>query len=255
LAHGSLGQESSTAKSDQVAQDNQPHPSCAEPTPKVVAVCDEIEQAILASTVRIVLQTWIIYVEGVGHTRLHGDGHGTVKDGRYLVTHNHFDDIPLSMLTDAESAESLTVTIYRANGEQILQVPASSVELVSIEAETLVFDFGENVFDTLGVSSAEFLDFESLQLQPGAEVAQVDWDLHTAHVDWTTIQTVTVDEGTPILRLSNCIELGASGGGIFWNGSHVGNNWSRTAQCMASAANGMQPYTDIALNSPQVAGS
>ena len=209
----------------------------------------EIEQHILDSTLRIDINSWIMYVEGEGYTHLHGTGHGTVKDGRYLITHNHYGEELTEILRDTAASEALTVTLYRANGERLMQIPGNSMTVVAVDAETLLFDFGEGVFPELGVASAAFEEWQSLSLQPGMEVAQINWDWSQAHVDWVRIDAVTTQEGVPVLQLANCLEYGASGGGVFWQGVHVANNWNRDADCGLEAATDAGSFSRAALNS------
>ena len=109
------------------------------------------------------------------------------------------------------------------------------ISVLGADRESVVLDFGEKdgrgVFEDAGFSSAEFRETSLTALQPGMEVAQVDWDGWSSHIDWTTIEAVTTVSETPIVKLSDCIRSGASGGGLFWQGVHIGNNWSRSPDC------------------------
>ena len=72
--------------------------TCRRPTPWHAAQCRAQEDAILAATVRLAIHGWIEIEDGYDVIRIPGTiSHGTVIDGRYLLTHNHFG-LPLSQL-------------------------------------------------------------------------------------------------------------------------------------------------------------
>jgi hypothetical protein len=214
----------------------------------------EMEAKILNSTVRIVVQTWVVQPGDSGYEIDHAVGHATVMDGRYLVTHNHFP-IPLSIHPQEGDPESFgKVFIYNAQGQLLVEAPLSDFELVLEEEEILVFAYnGGGLFEGSGIESAEFKDWGSLTLEAGMEVAQIDWDGETTRVDWTTIQEMKLEDGAPRLVLEDGAIPGASGGGIFWNGFHVANNWRIEEQVDASGAV-VDTVTTVALNTAQVAG-
>jgi hypothetical protein len=119
----------------------------------------------------------------------------------------------------------------------------------------LVFDFGQSrLFDLWGMASADFKAWPSLALEPGTEVARVDWNGKTAYVEWTTIEAVIIEDGTPRLTLANNIEIGSSGGGVFWNGYHIANNWYRSTVVNNHTCQ-VQPYSAAALNPDQLEAS
>jgi len=230
--------------------------SCADPIPTNAAICQKMEQEILDATVRFLMYTPLMHVDGTGYMIVNGDGHATIMNGRYLVTHNHFDEFFFSLLQQGNPDNLITIDIYNTNGELILQVPGQTLSVVVVEHETVVFDFGEKdglgFFAAHGLPSAKFLAQSDMPLQPGMEVAQIDWDGVSSHVDWTTIEEITTVSETPIVKLSNCIKLGASGGGIFWQGHHIGNNWSRIATCSQKLEPGIVHNSSVALNSQLV---
>jgi hypothetical protein len=181
-------------------------------------------------------------------------GHGTVKDGRFLVTHNHTTIVSLSNPEDGQLVE---VSITKVNGELVWEGPLAAITIVVEEPETLVLDLGtyrgEGVLAALGLSSVEFSSWDSLPLQPGMEVAQVDWDRTTTRVDWVVIDSITTDGDIPSLELANVAAPGASGGGVYWNGDHIANNWYRTSAVDANSGAVLRDFTVAALNSPRVA--
>lgn len=209
--------------------------SCADPIPSNVVNCQKIEQEILDSTVRLLMYTPIMYVEGSGVQIVNSNGHATIKEGRYLVSHNHYSEEVFALLQQGDPDDLLTINVINADGEIILRVPAQTVLVLVAARESIVFDFGKKdglgVFEALGLPSARFWAPSLTAVQPGMEVAQIDWDGWSSHIDWTTIEAVTTVSETPIVKLSNCIRKGASGGGLFLQGVHIGNIWSRSPNC------------------------
>ncbi len=231
---------------------------CASKDAAGTAACRMVEEKLLSATARIVLKTGIVQVEGTGYMRLEGNGHATVIAGRYLVSHNHFGDQLVSMLLKRAKPEYIVATIYDAHGNRRLKVSSEHFHVEVVDRETLVFDFGQEgdprPFVDLGFSSVEAVGASDLPLRAGMQVAQVDWDAQAAHIDWSTVISITTYDETPILKLANCLEPGASGGGVFWNGLHIANNWSRSGDCGPAAASGIDDFSHAALNSSAVAG-
>lgn len=213
-----------------------------------------VERRILASTLRIEIETWIVYIEGQGYTSMFGDGHGTVMDGRYLVTHNHFRFPLQEMLKDKHESEFATITLFQADGRQIWQGPLKVTNLAFPDSETLVLEFegesGVGLFETLDVPSADFAALPPVKA--GMEVAQVNWDGNQAYIQWTTVEAVGRRGDTPVMKLADCLIPGSSGGGVFVNGVHVANNWSRSLGCDEATSNEAQDYSVAALNSAEL---
>lgn len=220
---------------------------------QAAAMDSDIEQTILASTLRIEISTWMMYVEDQGYVSYSGDGHGTVIDGRHLVTHNHFQ-VPLQdIIADDENSELATVTLYKADGQQLWQGPLTAIEVAYKGTETLLFEFqdedGRGLFETLGVPSAEFEILLQNPVQLGTEVAQINWDNRQAYVQRTKVEAITKEGDTPVIRLSGCLVPGSSGGGIFVDGVHIANNWSKVDGCDGSPNDNMPFQSTGALNS------
>ncbi len=230
--------------------------SCANPFGARVASCQTMEQEILDSTVRLIIYFSPMGVEGSDSRVLGTTGHATVKEGRYLVTHNHYDQTLFSLLQQGDPDNLVTIDIFNASGAVIWRVAAQDVSVHVAEHETVVLDFGETngygLFAALGLPSAEFRSQPYLSLVPGMEVAQVDYDGVTAHINWVTVEAVTTESATPIVKLSGCLGLGASGGGLFWRGVHIGNNWSRSTECNPESDSGTTYWSKVALNSQRV---
>jgi hypothetical protein len=226
----------------------------ADPMLSSVEAHQKIEEQILASTVRIVIQNWIVEPDESGYNIDQSVGHATVMSGSRLVTHNHFS-LPLSIRQPEVRNEAYgLVILLDRQGQRLFQAPLSAFELVWEDSETLVFAYNDkNKFDELGLKPAEFVEWESLPLEVGMEVAQIDWDEHTTRVDWTIIKEVNLDQDAPMLVLEDGVMVGASGGGIFWEGKHIANNW-RLRQFVDESGNVIDSVTTVALNSAEVAG-
>lgn len=259
LSLGLIGCQLETA----VAQASQPHLNvtpttteirCGQPRPEDVVTCQRWEESFVATTVRIQLSGWLASAEEntATWTRLDTEtGHGTVKDGRYLVTHNHYK-MPFDLLLAGRVAG--LVSLFTAAGDPILS--KADINIVSVAYEDnqiLVLDFqtetSAGLFEELGIPSASFKAWSDLALQAGQEVAQIDWDGTTAHVDWVEIQAVMTDNEIAKLELDNFNEVGSSGGGVFWEGVHIANNWQRTTVTEIGGTAVLHQFSSAALNS------
>ncbi len=209
-------------------------PSCSMPSNEEERQrCQLLEDSLLMATVRFVVRTWRFEPGDKGYSIASTVGHGTVKDGRFLVTHNHFDTA-LSLFSPAgEKAVYTRIFIYDASGSLLYDGPMDQVSVAAEGAQMLVLDFGDRdgrpFFEALGFASADFLYSAGLALLPGTEVAQVDWDGACSRIEWTTVEEVETTGDIPHLHLFDPILAGASGGGVFCNGTHVANNWTRLA--------------------------
>jgi hypothetical protein len=173
--------------------------------------------------------------------------------GRYLVTHNHYKFSLTETATDDKEGY-IAISLRRADGTLILDHESLDVfTIVHADAQTLVFEFltpqGGSLFSALGLPSANFIDWQAVNLQPGAELAQIDWDGEHAHVDWVQIDALQLDDSVPQLQVNNFARFSCSGGGIFWNGQHIGNNWARNIEENSATDEITRRYSIIALNS------
>ncbi len=227
-----------------VTADAQDTPSCANPTPDVVVTCDETARRILASTVRLEF-----------HGPAGGIGHATVVGGRYLITHNHYPVTAAALNNGGEGAVT-AVSILKANGDVVLlKAPLAYFKVIREEPEMLLLDFqeysGVGFFDSLGVPSIAWSNGTVPLFAPGSEVAQVNWDGSTAHVDWVRVSAFRPETGVSYIELDNFVEQGASGGGVFYNGVHVANNWTRQTDRLETGAV-VRQYSVAALNPTNV---
>ena len=223
-------------------------PSCAAPDAMHAERCRTMEAAILASTVRLRLEE-LAPAEGGFEVVDHSIGHATVMAGRYLVTHNHFS-LSLANLHDGRLRR---LSAYGPDGRVIVQhAPLHVFEVLVAEPQTLVLDFGtygrQGALAYFGFSSAEFIDWRTSGLQPGDEVAQVNWDGQRTFVEWVRVAHRRDQDGAPSLELENYVAQGASGGGIFYEGAHVGNNWFHGSVERAESGDVLRQYTVAALN-------
>lgn len=199
---------------------------CEEPASPVEPSCDMLVRRILASVVRYE----IFSPENDDSGRfVSGLGHGTVKDGRYLVVHNHFG-ADLAMFEDG--ATEALITMHNGIGDLFVWDYSPRLSVVIEETEALVLDFGENddgrgFFESLGIQSATFDSIDNAVPLSGQSVAQVVWDGYHSGIVWTWIDEVLLDDGTPTVVLANPLLPGASGGGVFLDGSHIAVNWQR----------------------------
>ena len=215
--------------------------------------CAAWEQHMLASTVRLEIRVFSLGEDGYAVAQVDGSsGHAAVNDGRYLVTHNHY-----AVSLTAESPGTISrLTLLKANGDVILtDTPLSAFRIAFQDSQTLVLDFGDaggtGLFAAQGIPSATCRHGPDISLLPGAEVAQIDWDGQTTHIDWVRVAAVHTDGETPYLELDNYVEQGASGGGVYLNGDHIGNNWSRSRDRSADTGEVLREYSVAALNAMQ----
>ena len=68
------------------------------------------------------------------------------------------------------------------------------------------------------------------------------------------MQSVNVDEGAPRLVLADGVLPGASGGGIFLQGTHVANNWQLEEKIGAGGVV-IEAISTVALNSVGILNS
>ena len=212
------------------------------------STCAHWEEQILASTVRIQMQSSVEFELDMGREPMYHEAisHATIVGGRYLITHNHFKISP----TYQDDSTSLYATLYLPSNEMVVE--AATFTIAFADEETLLLEFSDNqgrgMFDTLNIPSAQLLTWQSLALEPGMEVAQIDWDGTTTHITCVEVESVIIDEGLPRLELKNHIQPGSSGGGVFWQGYHVANNWQRTTLYEGSSTTIMRQFSSAALN-------
>lgn len=218
-------------------------PSCASPTGDMIAGCAAQAERILASTVRL-------EIIGPSSTR---KSHATVTGGRYLITHNHFSLVWVNVQQD----DHWTIRLIRPDGRSFLNnMPLSIFTVVAETEEMLVLDFGEidgiGFFERLGFSSAELKPWAGMPVQPGREVAQVNWDGSQSFVQWNRVSFIADNSKAPGLELEQTIMIGASGGGVFVDGIHIGNNWLKGTNYRYPSQSHSFGHSVAALNSEAI---
>ncbi len=216
-----------------------------------------MEQAILDTTVRIVFHGSIEIDDGYDTIQINGTiSHGTVIDGRYLLTHNHFG-IPLSQIQiyNRHANKSFTgVSVYRLDGTAVIENASMDVFRVANESnESVLLDFGtvtgQGFFAQAGIKSAKIGASTNGRLRPHTEIGLIDWDGQTnSLVVWVQVKAIYQDDGQTFVQADHFIELGASGGGVFLNNQHIGNNWARMTETDLNTGKVTQKLTLIALN-------
>ena len=230
--------------------------SCANPKNDEERVtCAEIEAQILASTVHIELLTWESSSEE--QKLLSNESHATILGDSYLVTHNHFK-YSLTNQVEAYGEESgyVAISLRETSGRLLLYGPLNSFTIVHQDAESLILSFvdwnGQGLFEAANLPSAKFADTNSISLKEGDELAQIDWDGATTHVDWVHVVDVIQAENVPQIRVDNFPLEGCSGGGVFLDGVHIGNNWMRNMKMNQATGEITSRYSTVALNSAMI---
>jgi hypothetical protein len=130
----------------------------------------------------------------------------------------------------------------------------SAFSVVSEAGETTLLDFGvmdgQGLFTRAGLSSSDFATWDEIELRQDSEVAQIDKDEQgSTIVVWTRIRDILPGGEQYLLQLDNLLQFGASGGGVYLNGLHIGNNWSRIPIVDVSTREILSGYSVVALNS------
>lgn len=223
--------------------------TCSTPDAMTVERCKQLETSTLEVTLRLEMTVRQMDDKSSGKPDTVSIAHATVVGGRFLVTHNHFAHSP----DEQNDSQLVTLSAYRADGTlAIRQAFPHTFHVFSAGPQTLVFDFGhyggQGAFDYMGMASAQLGAWQTLGLRPGMEVAQVDWDGQKTHIDWVRVSSIDLDNGTPVLQLENYVAPGASGGGIFYAGYHIGNNWLREIDKEFNTGKTVGKRTVAALN-------
>lgn len=220
---------------------------CEEPTSPEEDSCDMKIRRVLATVVR-----YEFFVpEKAGSDRLISAlGHGTVKDGRYLVVHNHFG---VDLARFESGIQDALLSMHNGIGDLFLWDRSPRFTVVIEEMEALVLDFGvdddgRGFFESKGIQSAAFQDWQLKELKASQSIAQVIWDGSRSDIVWTSIEEVIVNDGTPRIVLANSLLHGASGGGVFMDGAHIGVNWESGKHLDETGAV-IEEFSTAALNS------
>lgn len=237
--------------------------TCRPAFPSRPPQCRQMEDNILAATVLIELHGTVEIEDGYGYEEISGTiSLATVVEGQYLVTHNHFG-IPLSKMSLLERYNGGAfsgVSVYRIDGQPVVDnAPITAFTVLIEDAETTVLDFGlvdgQGLFAQAGLASAEMAAGDDVKLRPGMEVAQLDLDPQgQTTVVWTQVDEVESGVGQRIAKVDHYIAMGASGGGLFLNGVHVGNSWARVVETSSETGEVVGQLSWVALNAPTMHG-
>jgi hypothetical protein len=207
--------------------------SCADPQDETEAWgCYYAEQEILESTVLLKAE-WEITTCRNGKcttTIMVGWSHATILDDHTLITHNHFEP----KFWDEEdfwNRATANFTAYRADGQEITGINYQDSQTYADGPETRALIFGPNSFS----SPASFAEPGDKLPKTGSEVAVVTWkgSPGSTAVQWAPMTgiggRVEFGDGTRVenaLTVDITVRKGASGGGIFSNGTHIANNYA-----------------------------
>ena len=181
------------------------------------------EKEILASTVQIIA-TAHVFMDGMW-IPIVSRSHATLKDGQYLVTHNHFSFMEL--IDQGFKVVIDNVTLRTTEGKQ-LHGNWNDFTVHNFEEApgTLLLDFGSQrlgrIAGRFGIQSA---NFDNTMPVMGDEVAQINWDGQVSYVQWGKVIGGPKRSGTWIIELNSLTRGGASGGGVFFGRNHIGNNF------------------------------
>jgi len=231
--------------------------SCINPTStEESTTCANQAAQILAVTIRIELHTWATFG---GHQKaITTQSHATILDGKYLVTHNHYKYSLTEQVEEYGEVKGYTgISLRTPHGRLLIEnAPFNSFSIVYEDPATLVFAFedenGNGLFETSNLLSAQFADLTDIPLAAGVELAQIDWDGETAHVDWVSVDNLNLTDNVPQLQVNNFPKKGCSGGGVFWNGIHIGNNWAKNIEEDQATDEITRRYSIIALNTSAI---
>ena len=225
--------------------------------------CRQMEDNILAATVLLELHGTIEIEDGAGYEVVNGTiSYATIIEGRYLVTHNHFG-VHLSQMSLFEQYGGCAfsgVSVYRVDGRPVMDnAPITAFSVLFEDGETTVLDFGlvngQGLFAQAGLASAEIAVGDNVKLRPGMEVAQLDRDQQgQTTVVWTQVEKVELQEGQRVAKVDHYIALGASGGGLFLDGRHVGNSWARIVSTRPETGKVIDQFSWVAVNAPAMHG-
>ena len=216
----------------------------------------EIEERLLDATVRVQIETWLVNENEQGYTILQAEGHGTVVNGRYLITHNHHN-IPLLLSeTGFDPNVYSRLIIYNAAGEEIGILPMTDFRIALREEQMLLLAYtGDKLsvpFGTMGLDASQIAAWQNAAIQPEDTVAQINWDGAATTVTWAQVTAVRTARTPPCLELASQTLVGASGGAVFWNGLHIGNNWLNGTVSSPHDAQ-TRHYSLAAMNSAELA--
>lgn len=199
-------------------------------------LCAELEREILDSTLVINATFSANYCDDSDcyYLEFSGTSHATILDDNTLLTHDHFEKIANDKfglkLTSGEFREIFSlkdITLYDTDGNHIAYTGSVTTDIYSIK-ETSLMTFESDIF----VGKNKAVPSNSLPAL-GSEIAVINWagELGSTRVDWviTEDDPLTVfhqsSRVTSVITHDGTVKSGASGGGVYFKGYLVGNNW------------------------------
>lgn len=153
-------------------------------------------------------------------TRMQGDSLGTAVGPNIILTHNHFAR-PLGALPN----EGMTFT--DTDGKTI-EVPVANLVLVPIDQGTLLIYLPADV----ALNSAPTGDPSTVEQLAGGDWLMVNyWDDAANRFAQQNFQIIQIEQGVAtVADPQRRINPGDSGGGVYFDGKVIGNNWSMNAK-------------------------
>ncbi|MCL4872360.1 MAG: RHS repeat-associated core domain-containing protein, partial [Anaerolineae bacterium] len=193
-------------------------PLCLPPSsPTPPATPNPIEQQILDATVMILIEYQGDTQCPIGSSRTCTiPYHATVMNDHTLLSHNHFRAFDLNLPIHR-------IHLYDAYGNSI---PVNGQILQRYADETSTLTFNQGTFSNQ--TAAIFGDVVSSGVQVGDKVVVITWDgtnVGSTYAVWANITTIADENGIPSFAIDIKLPGGASGGGIYFNGVHIANNW------------------------------
>lgn len=145
---------------------------------------------------------------------------GTAIGSNIILTHNHFDDslgaLPNEVITFTDTAG------------KTIRVPIANLVLVPIDKGTLLIYLPADVV----LNSTPMGDLASAkQLASGDWVRVNYWDDTANRFAQQRFQIIQIENGiATVADPQRLINPGDSGGGVYFDGNVIGNNWSMNAE-------------------------
>jgi hypothetical protein len=153
-------------------------------------------------------------------TRMQGDSLGTAIGPNIILTHNHFAGALGTLPNEV-------MTFTDTNGKAIT-IPVADLVLVPVDKGTMLIYLPTDV----ALNSAPAGDPSSVgQLTNGDWLAVDYWDDTANRFAQQNFQIIQVVDGiATVADPQRLINPGDSGGGVYFDGKVIGNNWSMNAK-------------------------
>ena len=118
---------------------------------------------------------------------------------RYLISHNHYDETIIRLLQEGDPDDHAHDRHLQQPGCELLgQVSRPNRDHLYPQQRNHLAGFwpagwSGHAGQALGLTSASYLTPAAGSLQPGMEVAQIDWDGKNTSLNWVTISAVGIE--------------------------------------------------------------